>query len=256
MVGPMLRGFDVSEDSGGRKQNVRMTNCLHCKLDQNVSKLFTLLTTLISASLRKLRTLRDEVKGEGLFRALQYATQAIPRNLAGVQYTRFAPGLYLGTQPNPRGLRLLRFRCITCAVNMREDFDDLAHGIAFQFLAQPALETKDPVRALALGLAFIHEHRAKRESVFIHCASGLHRAGAMAIAYLVSVGWPCDTAEAYLKRRRWGVAVYSEVRGHILKAVELFTAEHQRSGNRTRQLSASTAPPNVIWQRIKGSSAN
>lgn len=178
----------------------------------------------------KLQALGKVIRETGLAQATWWAiTYGIPRNLLGAHWTEFAPGLCLGSQHTRWGRRVLRLRGIRAAVNMREDYDDVANGVEFPYHLQPALQTPDLVEQLKLGLAFIYDLRSRGEKVYIHCSSGVHRAAAMAIACLVSEGWSLPKAKAHLISRRRGVSIWPSRELEVLQAVESFLAERRQA---------------------------
>ncbi len=185
---------------------------------------------------RKLQVLREMIREQGLVRTGWYcSTDYIPGKvwyyrtyaLLGANWTEFVPGVCLGSQPTRWGRRVLQILGIRAALNMREDFDDLAHGVAFPFHLQPALQTPDLAEQIRLGLEFIHDQRVRGEKVYIHCCWGFHRGGGMAIAYLISVGWSLAQAKEHLFRRRRGVSIWPSREHQVLKAVEAFQAKRR-----------------------------
>ncbi|NLE77381.1 MAG: protein phosphatase [Chloroflexi bacterium] len=118
--------------------------------------------------------------------------------------TEVAPGLHVGGQYRRRGWARLAARGITAVVNMRDEWDDQALGIAPQrYLYLPTVDDMAPsLEDLRRGVTFIQQERGVGGGVYIHCGAGVGRAAAMAAAYLVSTGLTADEAWARLRQVR------------------------------------------------------
>jgi hypothetical protein len=179
-----------------------------------------------------LQGLREVVRERGRVGAMWWVVSyAAPRKVLGVHFTQFAPGLCFGSQHTRWGRTVLQWRGFNAAVNMREDFDDLAHGLAFPAHLQPALQTEDIPEQVRLGLDFIHEQLSRGVKVFIHCSSGVHRAAAMALGCLVAQGWPASKAREHLIRCRRGVSIWPSREQEVLRGVEAFLAGRAKMPN-------------------------
>jgi protein-tyrosine phosphatase len=79
---------------------------------------------------------------------------------------------------------------------MRIEYDDNHAGIAPDaYLHLPTVDDTSPSLAhLRQGVDFITEEIARGGTVYVHCASGVGRAPALAAAYLVSTGIGPDEA--------------------------------------------------------------
>jgi protein tyrosine phosphatase (PTP) superfamily phosphohydrolase (DUF442 family) len=119
--------------------------------------------------------------------------------------SRITPQLYVGGQHNQRGWQKMQALGITAIVNMREaQFDDMQRGIAPpDYLHLPTPDGTSPsLEQLEQGVAFISATLAKGGIIYIHCASGFHRAPTMAVAYLIATGVPVKDALAQIKKVR------------------------------------------------------
>jgi hypothetical protein len=119
--------------------------------------------------------------------------------------SRITPQLYVGGQHNQRGWQKMQALGITAIVNMREaQFDDNQRGIAPpDYLHLPTIDGTSPsLEQLQQGVAFISAELAKGGIIYIHCASGFHRAPTMAVAYLVATGVPVNDALARIRKVR------------------------------------------------------
>jgi protein-tyrosine phosphatase len=79
---------------------------------------------------------------------------------------------------------------------MRIEFDDNHAGIApARYLHLPTVDDAAPtLEHLHQGVAFISEETGRDGAVYVHCASGVGRAPALAAAYFVSAGLSADEA--------------------------------------------------------------
>ncbi|WP_322806233.1 dual specificity protein phosphatase [Thermanaerothrix sp.] len=118
--------------------------------------------------------------------------------------SQVAPGLFVGGQYKARGKRILEQWGIKAVVNLRQEFDDRAAGLAPQYyLHLPTIDDQAPtLEDLSAGVKFIHSHIEAGRSVYVHCASGVGRAPTLAAAYLVSRGYPVAQAWAIIRRAR------------------------------------------------------
>ncbi len=132
--------------------------------------------------------------------------RGIPK-LTGVpllQYSRITPQIFVGPQFNQRGKRQLEAAGITAGVNLRIEFDDAAHGLAFdRYCYLPTVDDDAPsIEHLQQGVDFIRQEVAAGGKVYIHCAGGVGRAPTMAAAYFISEGYTLDAALALIRRTR------------------------------------------------------
>jgi protein-tyrosine phosphatase len=118
--------------------------------------------------------------------------------------SRVAPHLYVGGQHSQRGLSAMRGLGITSVVNMREESDDAARGVALDHLLWlPTTDDAAPsVQDLVRGSAFIEKHVSAGDGVYIHCASGVGRAPTMAAAYFVRHGSTAEQAWEIIRKGR------------------------------------------------------
>lgn len=121
-----------------------------------------------------------------------------------LQYCKVTPQLYVGSQFNRLGKRLLEREGIHGCVNMRVEKDDAAFGLALkQYLHLPTIDDDAPsVEHLDQGAEFIRQQIAGGGKVYIHCGAGVGRAPTMAAAYLISEGKTLDEALALIRKVR------------------------------------------------------
>lgn len=121
-----------------------------------------------------------------------------------LQYCQVTPQLYVGSQFNALGKRLLESRGINACVNMRIERNDADFGLALeQYLHLPTVDDEAPsLEHLDQGVEFIRGVVAGGGKVYIHCGAGVGRAPTMAAAYLMSEGHSLDEALAMIRRAR------------------------------------------------------
>ncbi len=118
--------------------------------------------------------------------------------------SRIQPLLYVGGQHKRHGLARMRELGISAIVNMREEVDDARRGLTldhYLWLATPD-DTPPAQEDLRRGIDFIAQHIAAGRGVYIHCAAGVGRAPAMAVAYLISTGMDASQAWETIRRTR------------------------------------------------------
>ena len=130
---------------------------------------------------------------------VRIATGAPIRSLSEI-----TPQLHVGGQYRRRGWPKLEERGITAVVNMRVEFDDNHAGIApARYLHLPTVDDTAPtMEHLREGVAFISAEIKRGGAVYVHCASGVGRAPALAAAYFVSTGLSSDEAWQRIRRVR------------------------------------------------------
>jgi predicted protein tyrosine phosphatase len=144
---------------------------------------------------------------QGLSSTALWIVEKVARRLRGLSpaaTSHVYPGLYVGGQQNKRGLARMREHGMGAVINMRDESDDAARGVAPEhYLWLPTIDDAAPrLEDLERGVAFIAEHRAAGRAVYVHCASGVGRAPTMAAAYLVSQGMTPEEAWRVIQRAR------------------------------------------------------
>lgn len=144
---------------------------------------------------------------QGLGTTAWWAADHLIRILTGVnihRLSRITPGLHVGGQYRRRGIRRMQRRGITAIINMREEFDDEAAGIAFpRYLHLPTVDDQAPtLDHLGMGAAFIADEIEHGGQVYVHCGAGIGRAAIMAAAYLVTTGLSAEGAWAKITEAR------------------------------------------------------
>ncbi|MFO7634546.1 MAG: dual specificity protein phosphatase [Caldilinea sp.] len=152
------------------------------------------------------------LREQGLWVTLQWVWGRGFSYVTGVpmlRYSRVTPQLYVGPQFNARGKRHLEQAGITAVVNLRTEFDDAAHGLAFpQYCYLPTVDDDSPsIKHFQKGVDFIHAVVEEGGKVYIHCKAGVGRAPTMAAAYLIARGYSLDDALALIERTRPFIAI-------------------------------------------------
>jgi protein-tyrosine phosphatase len=129
----------------------------------------------------------------GLYTTHLWIKDKVVRRIQGFsppEVSEVQPRLYVGGQHKLKGLKAMRALGITTVVNLREEADDAERGVAMDhYLWLPTTDDTPPtLEHLKRGTAFIAQHIATGQGVYIHCAAGVGRAPTMAAAYLVSTG--------------------------------------------------------------------
>ncbi len=121
-----------------------------------------------------------------------------------LQYCQVTPQLYVGSQYNRRGKRMLENSGIHACVNMRIERDDAARGIALaQYLHLPTVDDDAPtIEHLQKGVQFIDGVIQSGGKVYIHCGAGVGRAPTMGAAYLIAQGHTLQEALAMIRKVR------------------------------------------------------
>lgn len=172
-----------------------------------MSKLVRLFRKAFAIITRRLRT-------QGLGTTLLWAYGRGVPAITGVpmlQYSQVTPHLYVGSQFNTWGKRLLEQQGITGCVNMRIERDDAAHGLALtQYLHLPTIDDDAPtLEHLEKGVTFIREVIQGGGKVYIHCGAGVGRAPTMAAAYLIDEGYSLDESLAMIRKVRPFITITS-----------------------------------------------
>jgi predicted protein tyrosine phosphatase len=121
-----------------------------------------------------------------------------------LRYSQVTPQLYVGSQFNARGKRMLELQGFDACVNMRIEKDDAACGLALpRYLYLPTVDDAAPsIAHLEEGVRFIDDVIRGGGKVYIHCGAGVGRAPTMAAAYLLSQGCTLDEALARIRKAR------------------------------------------------------
>ncbi len=157
--------------------------------------------------LKGLRILWQRLSRQGLGTTAWWAADHLIRILTGANIhalSRITPQLHVGGQYRRRGIARMKRRGITAVVNLREEFDDEAAGIAFpHYLYLPTTDDQAPtLEHLRLGITFIADEIEQGGQVYVHCGSGIGRAATMAAAYLVTTGLSTEDAWARIREAR------------------------------------------------------
>jgi protein-tyrosine phosphatase len=148
------------------------------------------------------RLLEQGVRTTGLWLLNLFCRVVLDRPLQ--RLSQVAPGVFVGGQFKARGKRVLEQWGVEAVVNLRQEFDDHAAGLAPPYyLHLPTIDDQAPtLEDLNTGVKFIHSQIEAGRKVYIHCASGVGRAPTLVAAYLVSLGYPVEQAWAIIRRVR------------------------------------------------------
>lgn len=153
------------------------------------------------------RIISRRLRTQGLRTTLLWAIGRGLPAITGIpllQFCQVTPQLYVGSQFNAQGKRLLERQGINGCVNMRIEKDDAALGLALaQYLHLPTIDDEAPsVEHLHKGIAFIREITQAGGKVYIHCGAGVGRAPTMAAAYLMAEGHSLEEALTLIRKNR------------------------------------------------------
>ncbi len=156
---------------------------------------------------KAVRILVHRLTSQGVVTTLKWATGRGFLKLTGiplVRFTRITPEVWVGGQYGPRGKRKLLRHGVNAGVNMRIEFDDAAHDLAFEHYCHlPTVdETAPTLDHLQEGVEFMQRVIEARGSVYVHCAGGVGRAPSMAAAYFMSQGMTLDEAVTLIQQVR------------------------------------------------------
>lgn len=177
------------------------------------------------------RILNKRLRDHGLKTTLIWTYGRGLAKLTGVPTMRFSkvtPNLYVGPQYTTRGMEHLKKHGVTANVNLRIEYDDAAHGLAFaKYLHLPTIDDDAPtLEHLAEGAEFIRDEIENGGTVYIHCAGGIGRAPTMAAAYLISTGKTLDEALAMIRKPRPFVLL-TDIQMKQLRAYEASVRESE-----------------------------
>ena len=155
---------------------------------------------MIQAIRKRLDILWGRLTQQGFRVTVLWAADHLVRIVTGAPIRRVSqitPHLHVGGQYRRRGWPLLTARGVTAVLDLREEFDDRAAGIApDRYLYLPAPDDTPPtLEQLRRGSAFIAEEARRGGAVYVHCGAGVRRAATLAAAYLVTTG--LSPAEAW-----------------------------------------------------------
>jgi protein tyrosine/serine phosphatase len=144
-----------------------------------------------------------------------------PVEMQGIRLENFGlvdGRIYRGEQPGENDYAALKALGITTIVDLRGDSEDYARSRAeaagLKYVNIPMKPKKTPTDAEAARFLEVVDSSAG-ESLYVHCAGGRHRTGAMVAIYrMAKNGWTVDRAydemKAYDYYTRWGHGGYKE----------------------------------------------
>ena len=162
----------------------------------------------ILAKLRKgARIVAARLRQQGLRTTLIWIYGRGWPKLTGVplfEYSQVTPEILVGPQYNTAGKRKLERLGIAYGVNLRQEFDDAAFGLALpNYCYLPTIDDDAPsMEHLHQGVRFIERAVAQGGKVYIHCAGGVGRAPSMAAAYFMAQGISLADALALIRKVR------------------------------------------------------
>ncbi len=121
-----------------------------------------------------------------------------------LRYSRVTPNLYLGPQYGHKGKLALTEAGVTASMSLRQEYDDLQYGLAFDNYSYLPIEdnTAPTMEHLLEGVRFIREVINTGGTVYVHCGSGVGRAPSMVVAYLIADGMTVENAIAKVRKAR------------------------------------------------------
>ncbi|RUS90186.1 hypothetical protein EGW08_002065 [Elysia chlorotica] len=76
-------------------------------------------------------------------------------------------------------------------------------GVERLHLSTPDITATPTQEQVIQAVEFIHRHRAKQNSVYVHCKAGKTRSTTVAACYLMNRhGWDVETTHAFIKEKR------------------------------------------------------
>ena len=171
----------------------------------------------------------NRVKTQGWFSAgVWLFGHGVPKytGIPLAKYSRITPQIYVGAQIRKIGKQKLELLGIDSSVNMRIEYDDVAHGLALTHHCH--LPTDDGLAPTLLqlktGATFIHQMVTAGNKVYIHCRSGIGRAPTIAAAYFISQGYTLLEALKLIEKTRPFIQITSQQ----IEQLKLF-AENQKT---------------------------
>lgn len=122
--------------------------------------------------------------------------------------------LWLGAEYDVLDLNAMQKNGIV--LNMTHQADELPRECQYLQLNQDDGAPFDQ-EALRRGLVFIGELTARNNVVLIHCAAGISRTAAMAIAWLMAGGFSWDESERMVKNARPITLPHPELKRSVLQ---------------------------------------
>jgi len=130
--------------------------------------------------------------------------------------------LWLGSCEDAANLDALKSAGITAVLNMTKEPDPPA---VLANLAYLQLDQDDgvamPVTQILLGLIWLDNMVNDLNGVvLIHCAAGISRTAAMAIAFLMTVGFSWDEGETLVRAARFYIQPHPLLKESVLRALQ------------------------------------
>jgi hypothetical protein len=131
---------------------------------------------------------------------------------------------------NDRNMAELAASGVSHVINMQNEFDDapLVGHYGIHVLSNPTCDDLHikPFELFERGVSFaLQALKESGSKIYIHCASGVHRAPMMAVAVLCAQGWSVENAKALLKCRRPSVDFVDA----YMKSVEEFLTTYRKN---------------------------
>lgn len=126
--------------------------------------------------------------------------------------------LWLGNEEDASNVAALRAEHITAVLNVTKvpDPTDVQRGFVYAQLDHDDGEPF-PGSTLERGLTFLSGAVATNQIVLIHCAAGISRTAAMAIAFLMTAGYSWDEGEAMVRAARFYIQPHPELKRSVLQ---------------------------------------
>ena len=144
-----------------------------------------------------------------------------------LQFCQVTPHLYVGSQFNGLGKRMLERQGFQGCVNMRIERDDALFGLALsKYLHLPTIDDDAPsTQHLNEGVEFIHQIIQSGGKVYIHCGAGVGRAPTMAAAYLIAQGHTLEEALALIRKVRPFITITAPQMAQLRQFEENFSRQ-------------------------------
>lgn len=122
-----------------------------------------------------------------------------------MRYSQVTSNLYLGPQYGQKGKLTLEEAGITASMSLRDEYNDLDHGLAFDnYSYLPIVDNTAPtMQQLTEAVNFIRNVITTGGTVYVHCGSGVGRAPSIVTAYLIAEeGMTVDEAIERVQKAR------------------------------------------------------
>lgn len=124
--------------------------------------------------------------------------------------------LYLGDGADGRNAEALRAAGITSVMNAQVESDQLGGAFTYLRLNHPDGEPIPRVLLDSFLTWMRREMSIPGVKVLVHCGAGVSRASALTIAYMMSVGFSWNEAEAFVRSKRPQISPHPALKISVL----------------------------------------